>query len=46
MFIFTLFIVFIFHIIIMYQSNAIKSFPKIIAIGKNYMKHVKEMGGT
>ena len=30
----------------LYHNNAIKSFPKIIAIGKNYMKHVKEMGGT
>lgn len=29
-----------------YQANVIKSFPKIIAIGKNYMKHVKEMGGS
>ena len=30
----------------LYQANAIKSFPKILAIGKNYMKHVVEMGGT
>jgi len=29
-----------------YQLNATKSFPKIIGIGKNYLKHVKEMGGT
>ena len=28
----------------LYQSNAAKSFPKIIGIGKNYLKHVKEMG--
>ena len=32
--------------IMLYQANALKSFPKIIAIGKNYMKHVKEMGGS
>lgn len=30
----------------LYQSNAAKSFPKIIGIGKNYLKHVKEMGGS
>src|SRR4051812_40657924 len=30
----------------LYQSNAAKSFPKIIGIGKNYLKHVKEMGGN
>ena len=30
----------------LYQTNAIKSFPKIIGIGKNYLKHVKEMGDT
>ena len=30
----------------LYQSNAVKNFPKIIGIGKNYIKHVKEMGGT
>jgi 2-keto-4-pentenoate hydratase/2-oxohepta-3-ene-1,7-dioic acid hydratase in catechol pathway len=29
-----------------FQLNATKSFPKIICIGKNYLKHVKEMGGT
>lgn len=29
-----------------FQSVVTKSFPKIIGIGKNYLKHVKEMGGT
>lgn len=28
----------------LYQSNAAKSFPKVLGIGKNYLKHVKEMG--
>lgn len=30
----------------MYQSNALKAFPKIICVGKNYLKHVIEMGGA
>lgn len=30
----------------LYQSNATKSMPKIIGIGKNYLQHVKEMGGS
>lgn len=30
----------------LYQSNVVKSFPKIVGVGKNYLKHVKEMGGT
>jgi acylpyruvate hydrolase len=30
----------------LYQSNATKVFPKIIGIGKNYIKHVQEMGGV
>jgi 2-keto-4-pentenoate hydratase/2-oxohepta-3-ene-1,7-dioic acid hydratase in catechol pathway len=29
-----------------FQSNATKYFPKILCVGKNYLKHVKEMGGT
>ncbi len=30
----------------LYQANALKPLPKIVAIGKNYIKHVKEMGGS
>jgi 2-keto-4-pentenoate hydratase/2-oxohepta-3-ene-1,7-dioic acid hydratase in catechol pathway len=30
----------------MYQANAVKAFPKIVCIGKNYLKHVIEMGVT
>jgi len=29
-----------------YQSNIFKQHPKIICVGKNYLKHVIEMGGT
>jgi acylpyruvate hydrolase len=29
-----------------YQANLTKTVPKILCIGKNYIKHVKEMGGT
>lgn len=29
-----------------YQLNALKAFPKILCVGKNYLKHVKEMGGS
>lgn len=29
-----------------YHLNAIKAFPKIVCVGKNYLKHVKEMGGS
>lgn len=28
-----------------YHLNALKKVPKIIGVGKNYIKHVKEMGG-
>lgn len=30
----------------MYLTNALKTFPKIVCVGKNYLKHVIEMGGT
>jgi acylpyruvate hydrolase len=29
-----------------YQTNAVKAMPKIVGVGKNYLKHVKEMGGS
>lgn len=28
-----------------FAANAQKTFPSIICVGKNYLKHVKEMGG-
>ena len=28
-----------------FALNAQKTFPKIVCVGKNYLKHVKEMGG-
>jgi 2-keto-4-pentenoate hydratase/2-oxohepta-3-ene-1,7-dioic acid hydratase in catechol pathway len=30
----------------MYKSLITQSFPKILCVGKNYLKHVNEMGGT
>jgi len=29
-----------------YKDLVTQSFPKIIGIGKNYINHIKEMGGT
>lgn len=30
----------------LFVSNAKKIFPKVICVGKNYIEHVKEMGGS
>lgn len=30
----------------LFVSNATKVFPKVVCVGKNYLKHVKEMGGS
>jgi fumarylpyruvate hydrolase len=29
----------------LFVSNALKVFPKVVCVGKNYLDHVKEMGG-
>lgn len=30
----------------LFVNNATKIFPKVVCVGKNYLKHVKEMGGA
>lgn len=30
----------------LFVSNAMKVFPKVVCVGKNYLQHVKEMGGS